>query len=169
MKRLAVSGSHRRFAVLVAVTGVLVLVALVATSAAVASGGNSANAKLCQKGGWQTLQQSNGAPFTSQSNCVSYAAGGGTLFKPQLTAIDEGCNTTRAPGYDLWRIDATGFTPNSTLTINNVLIPPDQFDSSGSITVYFIPDQAGATDTLTFTDGSGVTASVTFGPTLSCS
>src|SRR5262249_6532405 len=40
---------------------------------------NSANAKLCQKGGWQTLLTSDGKPFASEQDCVSYAAKGGTL------------------------------------------------------------------------------------------
>jgi hypothetical protein len=43
------------------------------------NGGNSANAKLCQKGGWQTLYRSDGSSFVSEEACVSYAAEGGTL------------------------------------------------------------------------------------------
>ena len=41
--------------------------------------GNSSNAKLCQKGGWMGLATSDGAAFANQGECVSYAAGGGTL------------------------------------------------------------------------------------------
>jgi len=52
------------------------------SQAAVASaGGNSANAKLCQMTGWQTLVRSNGSSFTNEGACVSYAANGGTLIK----------------------------------------------------------------------------------------
>ena len=42
-------------------------------------GGNSANAKKCQKGGWKTLIRSDGSSFKNQGACVSYAAQGGTL------------------------------------------------------------------------------------------
>ena len=48
-------------------------------TAAAGNGGNSANAKLCQKGGWQTLYRSDGSSFVSEEACVSYAANGGTL------------------------------------------------------------------------------------------
>ncbi len=44
------------------------------------SQGNSANAKLCQKNGWQSLYRSTGEPFASQDDCVAYAAKGGTLM-----------------------------------------------------------------------------------------
>ena len=46
-------------------------------------GGNSLNAKSCQKNGWQGLVTSSGAPFTGQDACVSYAAKGGVLFRAQ--------------------------------------------------------------------------------------
>jgi hypothetical protein len=52
---------------------------ITAGSAIAAPGGNSANAKLCQKGGWQTLQTTSGELFANQGECVSYAARGGTL------------------------------------------------------------------------------------------
>lgn len=41
--------------------------------------GNSANAKQCQKGGYQTLYTSTGATFATEKECTSYAAQGGTL------------------------------------------------------------------------------------------
>ena len=49
------------------------------TTATAGNGGNSANAKLCQKGGWQTLYRSDGSSFAKDGECVSYAAHGGTL------------------------------------------------------------------------------------------
>lgn len=48
-------------------------------SAVAAPGGNSANAKLCQKGGWKALYTSQGAPFANQGACVSYGAKGGQI------------------------------------------------------------------------------------------
>ena len=47
--------------------------------ASASSGGNSANAKLCQKNGWQALVGTNGA-FANEEACVSYAAQGGKLY-----------------------------------------------------------------------------------------
>jgi len=53
-------------------------------------GGNSANAKLCQKGGWQNLVRSDGSSFANQGKCVSYAAKGGVLQpKPTCSAGSE--------------------------------------------------------------------------------
>jgi hypothetical protein len=47
---------------------------------ATAGGGNSANAKKCQKDGWQTLVTSTGVTFTSEEQCTSYAAQGGAVY-----------------------------------------------------------------------------------------
>src|SRR5918998_264124 len=48
-------------------------------------GGNSANAKQCQKGGWQNLMGGDGTTFASEEECVAFAAKGGTLApKPTL-------------------------------------------------------------------------------------
>src|SRR5262245_36746128 len=65
-------------------TGVLlvlcaVLALTVGVATANAGGGNSADAKLCQKGGWQHLFTATGGSFASEEACVSYAAQGGTL------------------------------------------------------------------------------------------
>jgi hypothetical protein len=64
-------------------------VALVVVSAVAAAGvaakpagsgpGNSPNAKLCQKGGWQNFVRSNGTSFANEEQCTAYAAGGNTL------------------------------------------------------------------------------------------
>ena len=62
---------------------VLSMLLIVANSAAAAPGGNSANAKQCQKGGWETRARQDRASvaFTSQDACVSYAAQGGTIVR----------------------------------------------------------------------------------------
>ena len=67
------------------VLGLVLLAALasafiLAGGALAANGGNSTNAKLCQKAGWQTLMDSSSAPFTSQDECVSYGARGGAIY-----------------------------------------------------------------------------------------
>ena len=55
-------------------------------------GGNSANAKLCQKGGWMNLVRADGTPFASETECVSYGASGGTVLpRPQPRTGAEVC------------------------------------------------------------------------------
>jgi hypothetical protein len=70
------------------VTTLLMLASTVALGAGVASatagGGNSAAAKSCQHGGWQSLVRMDQSAFTNQGDCVSYAAEGGTLTTPTL-------------------------------------------------------------------------------------
>ena len=53
--------------------------AMVVAAAAFAGGGNSANAKACQKNGWESLYRSDGTSFRNQGDCVSYGAQGGIL------------------------------------------------------------------------------------------
>jgi hypothetical protein len=62
---------------LVVLCGALALTVGAAT--ALAGGGNSANAKLCQKGGWRNFVRSDGSSFANEGDCVSYGAKGGTL------------------------------------------------------------------------------------------
>jgi hypothetical protein len=52
------------------------------TGAGAAKGGNSANAKACQKGGWENWVRADQTPFANQDECVSYGAKGGTLTEP---------------------------------------------------------------------------------------
>ena len=54
-----------------------VVVAATATPAVAAEGGNSANAKACQKDGWLTFVTSTGESFASGDACASYGAQGG--------------------------------------------------------------------------------------------
>lgn len=63
----------------------LAAVALAAGPASAKTGGSSANANLCKKGGWQNLFTAppikdfdTGVPFKNQGDCVSYAVHGGT-------------------------------------------------------------------------------------------
>jgi len=55
---------------------------------ATAIGGNSTNAKLCQKNGWKTLYRSDGSAFANQDACVAYAAKGGTFVTGGKLTID---------------------------------------------------------------------------------
>lgn len=51
----------------------------VGVSTAIAGGGNSDAAKLCQHDGWQQLIRTDGSTFRNTGDCVSYAARGGTM------------------------------------------------------------------------------------------
>ena len=94
----------RRYLYLWSVALVALTVALsVGVATATAGGGNSANAKLCQKGGWMSLVRSDGTSFNNQDECVSYAAKGGALQpKPPCTA-----------GSDNFSDDAGGSQPTT--------------------------------------------------------
>jgi hypothetical protein len=58
----------------------LVAALVVAGGALADRGGNAANAKLCQKGGWQKLMSSSATPFANQDECVGYGAHGGAIY-----------------------------------------------------------------------------------------
>jgi hypothetical protein len=73
-----------RLRILLVCCAALALTVGVATATA-GNGGNSANAKKCQKGGWQYWAQADGTLFASQDACVSYAAGGGVLTQTAAT------------------------------------------------------------------------------------
>ncbi len=75
--------SHRgrlaRFIPLVALMGLALTMLLSAPligQSPVEAQGNSQNAKACQNGGWQNLQDSEGVPFSSMGECVRSGAQG---------------------------------------------------------------------------------------------
>ena len=76
------SSLTRMRTVLVALGAACVLT--VGVTPAVAGGGNSANAKLCQKDGWKQWVRTDQTAFTNQGDCVSYGAHAGTLTSPEL-------------------------------------------------------------------------------------
>ena len=68
-------------------------------------GGNAANAKECQKGGWQTLFRADGSAFANAGECVAYAAQGGTLSRKsqaQLLCESFGGLYLVGSGIQLW-------------------------------------------------------------------
>jgi hypothetical protein len=67
----------------------LLALAMSAPLAFAKNGGNSANAKICQKGGWEYYTTSDGTFFASEDDCTSYAAQGGTLT-PVPTQCQDG-------------------------------------------------------------------------------
>jgi hypothetical protein len=119
----------------------------VATATADTGGGNSANVKLCQNGGWQTLFRADGTGFASYQNCASYGATGGTILtSPPASQSQTDCeryggqfSTTNdpfgGPGIFLW--SCSGYdqaTAGNTIAqdcFDDGGIPNSFFDSNG--------------------------------------
>jgi hypothetical protein len=124
---------------------VLVLCAALALTVGVATatagngkGGNSANAKLCQKGGWQYLLRADQSAFKNQSDCVSYAAKGGQYYKSATQLLCESYGGTYstnpntsvfAPEYPgqrvLWTCNNYTGNPASTTALVNACLFTD--------------------------------------------
>jgi len=166
---------HRFFTLAALSTGLL-LACFVVSGPALAKGGNSANAKICQKGGWASsaLQDGSGQQltFNSEEECVSYGAQGGELFKPSLVAVPT--EVVENQGIEL---TASGFHPSTTATLEIVLFGGGSgtggatTDATGarSFTSVFTSGACGNGITgarFTFTDSFGVHASATV--TLDC-
>src|SRR5262245_8333841 len=84
-------------AFVLAVAAAIITTMAVTGGALAAKGGNSTNAKLCQRGGWDGLMDSSGAKFSNQDECVSYGAEGGAIYA--LAGIDlELCANQPADG-----------------------------------------------------------------------
>lgn len=60
--------------------------------------GNSQNAHICQQGGWQNVEGSNGTLFVNDGACVSYGAHGGTII-PIPPSISVSFSPTSDPNY----------------------------------------------------------------------
>ena len=192
-----------------------VIALTVGIATATAGGGNSANAKKCQKDGWQTLvtstgqtfaneeactsygarggvlyplpqapclnggwqapaQRSDGTPFGSQSDCISYVSGNGVVYKPTLTALPATVKENENIA-----ISASGFHPSSSGQLTIVTLPlnvPSTLvavtDANGGFTggsSVFTTGACALGDTgeeVTYVDGSGVHASAAV--TLDC-
>jgi hypothetical protein len=74
------SASSLRRLLIALVTFAFLAVAL--SAPVTAKVGNSANAKLCQKGGWENWVRQDQTPFANQDDCVAYTAMGGRLTVP---------------------------------------------------------------------------------------
>src|SRR5262249_28876003 len=84
----------------------------VGVATATAGGGNSANAHLCQKGGWTKLQGSDGRQFANQGACVSYGAHGGTIVPIQPT-VSISYTPTSDPNFCNVKVTLSHFAPNT--------------------------------------------------------
>jgi hypothetical protein len=109
----------------------------VGVATATAGGGNSANAKLCQKGGWQTLVRSDGSSFANQDECVSYAAKGGTLSSARLVWTTEIFDCSQIFETCWGHLVGSGLAPNAEIEIHFSNPNPTSFvtlaDASGNV------------------------------------
>jgi hypothetical protein len=134
--------------------------------------GNATSAKLCQKGGWQTLQTDGGGAFLSQDACVAYAAEGGALYRPLLVAVP--LTVAEDQGFTL---TASGFHASANATVK------DEVFGGGTVELFATTDATGGREfsgvftagacangitgsEYTFTDEFGLHASVVV--TLTC-
>jgi hypothetical protein len=153
----------------------MVATLIVGVSAAFAGGGNSANAKLCQKTGWQSLETGSGGAFSSSEDCASYAAQGGELFQPSVVQHFEGCLSVNGTGpFAFYTFSLSGFHPNSDVTFRlpgspvpfpGVALTTDATGSASNPNVAVLYD-SGTASGLVATDAQGVHAEVDF--TASC-
>lgn len=74
--------------------------------------GNSHNAQLCQQGGWQNLERSNGTLFANDGACVSYGAHGGTII-PIPPTISVSFSPTFDPNYCNVHLTLSHFAANT--------------------------------------------------------
>jgi hypothetical protein len=109
------------------------------------AGGNSTVAKQCQKNGWTTLYRSDGSMFTSETDCVSYGAQGGTILTapPATLVYSQGlrCDVE----CDWGEVQGTGLLPGSFVQTYGSIprsptnpIPVDQFVVAQDGTVHEI-------------------------------
>ena len=163
--------THRK-----AVLPVVVMLMLgVGASVAFAGGGNSANAKLCQKTGWQSAETGNGAGFASSEDCTSYAAEGGELFNPSVVQHFLYCFSIEFGPFSngpfaVYTFTLSGFHPNSDVTFRlpndpvpfpGVALTTDATGSASNPNVGVLYDPGSAAG-LVATDAQGVHAEVDF-------
>jgi hypothetical protein len=93
----------RRLKWLVVIGALVVAVSVVAAGpAAAAKGGSNDTAKLCQKGGWQSLFSATGEPFANQGDCVNDGAQGRDVFTTAGEAACAKIGGTFSSRNDIW-------------------------------------------------------------------
>ena len=174
--------SHRRgvrVGLLLTLTCTLFVSLLVLSSSALADGGNSDNATLCQKDGWMNLVRSDGSTFASQGDCVSYGAQGGTLVADSTTTctagsedFSGGARYSTPTEFSGGTIDTTGgaiavagdnwtsttFTPGTHLLFSGPSVSSFQLsftNAVGSVQLDAQPNDASYDITLTAYDAAG--------------
>ncbi len=135
------------------VLAVAVSALVFAGSAVGAPGGNSANAKLCQHGGWASLMDSSATPFASQDECVSHGAHGGVTYALATIAV-EPCAVQPFDGICV-NTTGSGLEPGSAMI--TTLYKNDAFVQFSSINV---SASGGATDSTGFFEAPCIAGNV---------
>jgi hypothetical protein len=128
-----------------ALVATMVVGLAIAGGALAGNGGNSANAKLCQKGGWQTLMDSSANAFANQDACVSYGAHGGAIYalarlhvEPCATQPFDGlCVSTSGFGLAPTTFVTTPLLKNGTAVTTEFLIVQSDGTVNGSPFAHF--------------------------------
>jgi len=114
-----------------------VLALTVGVASATADGGNSVNAQLCQKGGWQsTAFTESGGTFGSEAECVAYAAHGGTIASIMVSTALAHCAISPDPHVFCWG------------TITGHGLQPSDFTPTGNVITITILNPDGSTNSL---------------------
>jgi hypothetical protein len=124
-----------------------------AGSAVGAPGGNSANAQLCEQGGWATLMDSTATAFASPGECASYGARGGAIYALATITV-EPC---AAQPFDGICVNTTGSGLESGSAMITTIEKNDAFLQFSSINV---PATGEVTDSAEFFEAPCVAGNV---------
>jgi hypothetical protein len=142
----------RKSVVTLALFATLVSALVFAGGALAGEGGNSDNARLCQKGGWQTIMDSSARPFIGDGQCVSFGAHGGAIYalasldvEPCPTQPFDGiCVSTSGSGLQPTTFVTTPLLKNGVPVLTDFLIvQPDGSVSAPPIAFFEAPCVAG--------------------------
>jgi hypothetical protein len=182
MKRLKGPRPGFRLCALAAVSAGLLFASIAASGTALAGGGNSANAKKCQKNGWQTLVTSTGATFASEEECTSYGAQGGVLYPLSAAPCLNGgwqtpaqrsdgtpfssqsdCTTYTSTGGVVYKPSLTA-VPSEVVEEQNIALIASGFhpNSTGALTIVVLPSMVTSTLTAVTNATGGFTGSDVF-------
>jgi len=162
----------RKSVVALALLATLVSALVFAGGSLAANGGNAANAKLCQKDGWQALMDSAAAPFSSEGQCVNYGAHGGAIYarasiEVELCAsqpFDGICVSTSGFGLKPTTVVTTPLLKNGAAVLTDILIvQADGTVGAPPISFFEFPCVAGNVYSAT---GSGTSADSLSTPTM---
>lgn len=130
------------------------------------SGGNSAAAHACQRGGYASYVRSDGTAFANTGECVSYAAHGGVLQVPQQeTSIK--VTFTSGPTYYIGGPAGSNFTGATVATLGGAQVDPTAVSSAPpACTGYLATFSATTTVTIHSASKTGDTVTCTLQPGL---
>jgi hypothetical protein len=137
--------SLRRTGVALVFLTTIVSAFVFAAGALASDAGNSVNAKLCQKGGWQALMDSSAQAFPNEGTCVSYGAQGGAIYALARLHVeacaqqpfDGLCVSTSGFGLEPTTFVTTPILKNGVPTTTEFLIVPVSGSVNGNPFAHF--------------------------------